>query len=76
MSARHRVTGAPGNFAVEIVNVRNRREVMLERPPFCLDGETWRKAVDRTRDMKRKGSKGEPFIMATQFYRQLGGRFA
>jgi hypothetical protein len=62
---------------IELVTVRDRREVMLERPPFCKSGETWRAAVDRTRDMRRAGTlKGEPFLVATQIYRELGGEFS
>jgi hypothetical protein len=70
MSAMHRVQ-------VDVVNiVRNRREVMLERPPFCTDGQTWRRAVNLVRDMKRRGAlAGEPFLVATNYYRQLGGTF-
>ena len=75
MSARHRVS-AVVPIRVEIVNVKNRREVMLERPPFCKDGNAWAAAVNKVRDMKRAGTlKGEPFLVATQFYRQLGGEF-
>lgn len=59
-----------------MVNVRDRREVMLERPPFCTDGNAWRAAVDRVRAEKRAGLlKGEPFLVATNYYRQLGGGF-
>ena len=61
---------------IEMVNVRNRREVMLERPPFCLDGDIWKRAVNQTRELKRRGSKGEPFLLATTIYRQFGGTFA
>lgn len=62
---------------VEVVTVRDRREVMLERPPFCKDGETWKHAVGRVRIMKRRGTlKGEPFLVATSIYRELGGQFA
>jgi hypothetical protein len=75
MSARHRVS-AVVPIQVEIVNVKNRREVMLERPPFCKDGQIWKAAVDRVREMKRAGAKGEPFLLATQIYTQLGGQFA
>jgi hypothetical protein len=75
VSARHRVSfNVP--VKVEVVNVTNRREVMLERPPFCTDGNAWKSAVDRVRDMKRNGQlKGEPFLVATEIYRQLGGNF-
>lgn len=70
MSARHRLQ-------VEVVNVRNRREVMLERPPFCRDGQTWRAAVNKVRDLKRRGAlAGEPFIVATNLYTMMGGTFA
>lgn len=69
MSARHRLK-------VEIVNVKNRREVMLERPPFCTDGNAWRQAVNIVRDLKQRGTlRGEPFLVATNYYRQLGGGF-
>jgi hypothetical protein len=62
---------------VELVTVRDRREVMLERPPFCKDGNIWRAAVNRTRDLRRAGTlKGEPFLIATQIYRELGGPFS
>lgn len=62
---------------VELVTVRDRREVMLERPPFCKNGDTWRAAVNRTRDGIRAGTlKGEPFLIATDIYRQLGGEFS
>jgi hypothetical protein len=62
---------------VEVVTVRDRREVMLERPPFCKSGETWREAVNRTRAGIRAGTlKGEPFLIATDIYRQLGGEFS
>jgi len=62
---------------IEMVTVRNRREVMLERPPFCLDGHAWREAVNRTRAGLRAGTlKGEPFILATNIYREIGGQFA
>jgi len=62
---------------VEVVTIRDRREVMLERPPFCKSGEAWRHAVDRVRIMKRRGTlKGEPFLVATQIYRELGGEFS
>lgn len=62
---------------VELVTVRDRREVMLERPPFCLDGDIWREAVNRVRAGLRSGAlKGEPFILATNFYREIGGQFA
>lgn len=74
MSARHRIS-AVVPLKVEIVNVKNRREVMLERPPFCKDGKTWAAAVNRVREMKRAGKKGEPFLLATQIYTQLGGEF-
>lgn len=74
MSARHRLS-AVVPVKVEIVNVKNRREVMLERPPFCKDGSVWKLAVDRVREMKRRGAKGEPFLLATQIYTQLGGQF-
>jgi hypothetical protein len=74
MSARHRVS-IPVPLKIEIVNVKDRREVMLERPPFCVDGHAWKSAVDKVRDMKRAGAKGEPFLLATQIYRQLGGSF-
>jgi hypothetical protein len=61
---------------VEVVNVRDRREVMLERPPFCKDGVLWRQAVDQVRNLKRRGVlRGEPFLIATNYYRQLGGEF-
>jgi hypothetical protein len=74
VSARHRVS-VTVPIKVEVVNVNKRREVMLERPPFCTDGHAWKAAVDRVRDMKRAGAKGEPFLLATQIYRQLGGQF-
>lgn len=62
---------------VEMVTVRDRREVMLERPPFCLDANAWREAVNRVRTGIRSGAmKGEPFLLATNVYRQLGGQFA
>lgn len=62
---------------VELVTVRSRREVMLERPPFCLDGNVWREAVNRTRTGLRTGTlKGEPFLIATRIYREIGGQFA
>jgi hypothetical protein len=61
---------------VELVNIRDRREVMLERPPFCKDGNVWRDSVNRVRRMKNRGTlKGEPFLIATQIYRELGGEF-
>jgi hypothetical protein len=73
MSAMHRTP-----LHVDVVNiVRNRREVMLERPPFCTDGSAWKSAVDLVRDMRRRGvSTGEPFIAAMNYYRHLGGGFA
>ena len=64
---------------VDVVNVvKNRREVMLERPPFCTDGNAWRAAVGLVRDMKRRGSlRGEPYIVAMNYYTRLtGGAFA
>lgn len=64
---------------VEVVNVvKNRREVMLERPPFCSDGGAWKQAVDLIRDMKRRGTlRGEPYIEAMNYYTRLtGGAFA
>jgi hypothetical protein len=68
MSARMRI---------EMVNVRSMREVMLERPPFCKDGVLWREAVARVRDLKRRGVlRGEPFLVATNIYRELGGEFS
>lgn len=70
MSARHHIK-------VEVVNVRNRREVMLERPPFCKDAHAWRAAVGLVRDQRRRGVlRGEPFLVATNYYRQLGGEFS
>ena len=62
---------------VDVVNVvKNRREVMLERPPFCTDGRAWRAAVDLVRDMKRRAVlAGEPYLVAMDYYRQLGGGF-
>ena len=74
MSARHRVS-VTVPIRVEVVNVQNRREVMLERPPFCKDAHTWKAAVDRVRIMKRGGARGEPFLLATEIYTQLGGQF-
>ena len=62
---------------IELVTIHDRREVMLERPPFCKDGDTWAEAVSRVRRMKNRGTlKGEPFLVATQIYRELGGEFA
>jgi len=74
MSARHRIS-ANGALQVEVVNVKNRREVMLERPPFCRDKHAWKAAVDKVRELKRGGARGEPFLLATQIYTQLGGTF-
>ena len=74
MAAMHRVP-----LHVDVVRiVKNRREVMLERPPFCTDGEGWKRAVDLVRDMKRRGElRGEPYLVAMNLYTQItGGAFA
>lgn len=60
---------------VEIVNVRDRRTA-LDPPPFIDDKRLWARAVERFLAARRRGQlPGEPFLVVTALYRELGGDF-
>jgi hypothetical protein len=57
-----------------MVDVSNRRAVMLDPPPFIVDRRVWAHAVSYLRE-NRATLPGEAFIVACDVYRKLGGDF-
>ncbi len=52
------------------------RRAALQKPPFADSAKLWTKAVEFFYAARaRGGAKGEPFIVVTNIYRQLGGGF-
>ncbi len=52
------------------------RRAALEPPPFVDSKRLWSKAVEIFTQSRARGlAKGEPFIVVTNFYRQIGGGF-
>lgn len=48
----------------------------LHKPPFVDDARLWDRAVESFFALRGRGqAPGEPFIVATNIYRQLGGQF-
>ncbi len=52
------------------------RRAALAKPPFVDSARLWARAVELFQLARARGeAKGEPFIVVTNFYRQLGGGF-
>lgn len=52
------------------------RRASLAPPPFVDDKRRWARAVDFFQRQRSCGrAQGEPFIVVTNIYRQLGGGF-
>lgn len=52
------------------------RRAALAKPPFADSARLWAKAVEFFLAARGRGqAPGEPFIVVTNFYRQLGGGF-
>lgn len=52
------------------------RRAALAKPPFCDSAILWNRALEFFYAARGRGeAKGEPFIVVTNIYRQLGGGF-
>jgi hypothetical protein len=52
------------------------RRAALQKPPFADSAVLWAKAVELFYAARARGEgKGEPFIVVTNMYRQIGGGF-
>jgi hypothetical protein len=52
------------------------RRAALAKPPFADSAKLWARAVELFMIARGRGeAKGEPFIVVTNIYRQIGGGF-